>query len=99
MLGNEFLSQALRLEKDYLEWSALYFHSTFYNPSHRLTSLGRDFGKGRSISHFNRLFKILSGCMDVVTSIDGTRLKRQTCVMCFSSKSLLYLSTVIGGRR
>ena len=46
-------------------------------PSHRLTSLGRDLGNGRSISHFKRLSKILSGFADVVTSIDGTRLNRQ----------------------
>ena len=53
------------------------FPFNFGSPSHRLTSLGRDVGKGRSIFHFNRFSKILSGCMDVVISIDGTRLKRR----------------------
>ena len=66
----------LVLGEDYLEWS-VFISIQFLGFPHRLTSLGRDVGKGRSIFHFNRFSKILSGCMDVVISIAGTRLKRR----------------------
>ena len=81
-LGNESILQALSA------WTRLFgiavcslslFNNilALHNPSHRLSSFGRDFGKGKSISHFNKLSKMLSGYMGVATSIDGTRLKRQ----------------------
>ena len=52
------------LEQDYSESSALYLNIlALHNPSHRLSSLGRDFGKGKSISHF------ISGRLGVTSKI------------------------------
>ena len=90
------------LEQDYSESPSACSLSLFnnilalHNPSHRLSSFGRDFGKGKSISHFNKLSKMLSGYMGVATSIDGTRLKDNGCdLFHICLESLLHLPTEI----
>ena len=86
ILRNESLSQAPSAWRRLfgIVCSLLPFNfCVFHSPSHCLTSLGRDFGK---ISLFNRFSKIFTGCVDVVTCIDGTRLKRQH-VWCVSTRN------------